>query len=278
MDKLNVLVAYPYCSSDLLDKMKNFPQEKMRFLLDCGAFTAWQTGKKIELDDYCKFVETCNPKPWRYFSLDVIGDAEKTAKNFETMLSRGFKPVPIYTPGEDKSAIDYFYSKSDVVGFGGINGFKGKKRKGYVNGIMKQAKGRRVHLLGFTNMDYIKAYKPYMCDSSSWESGARFGTLNLYLGKGKFLTIQKTAFKEKLSDEIFNRIKWMGIDPFKMSKLKSWHGGNSLSRNLCARSGVAMSVDIERHTKTKLFLALATNLAFDLLAQGFNHLYGGQTK
>ena len=273
MDKLNCLVAYPYCSPDLMGKMKRFPQDRLRFLLDCGAFTAWQTGKKIELDDYCKFVETCDPKPWRYFSLDVIGDAEKTAANFEKMLERGFKPVPIYTPGEDKAAIEYFYSKSDVVGFGGINGFKGNKRKGYVNGIMTAAKGRRVHLLGFTNMDYIKAYKPYMCDSSSWEAGARFGAVNLYLGQGKFKLIKKTDFKNKFSDEIFNRIKWMGIDPYSMSKMKNWHGGNSLSRNLCARSGVAMSVDVERHTKTKLFLALATNLAFDLLANGFNDLY-----
>lgn len=273
MDKLNCLVAYPYCSPDLMGKMKRFPQDRLRFLLDCGAFTAWQTGKKIELDDYCKFVETCDPKPWRYFSLDVIGDAEKTAANFEKMLERGFKPVPIYTPGEDKAAIEYFYSKSDVVGFGGINGFKGNKRKGYVNGIMTAAKGRRVHLLGFTNMDYIKAYKPYMCDSSSWEAGARFGAVNLYLGQGKFKLIKKTDFKNKFSDEIFNRIKWMGIDPYSMSKVKNWHGGNSLSRNLCARSGVAMSVDVERHTKTKLFLALATNLAFDLLANGFNDLY-----
>ena len=94
MDKLNCLVAYPYCSPDLMGKMKRFPQDRLRFLLDCGAFTAWQTGKKIELDDYCKFVETCDPKPWRYFSLDVIGDAEKTAANFEKMLERGFKPVP----------------------------------------------------------------------------------------------------------------------------------------------------------------------------------------
>ena len=276
--KLNVLVAYPYCTPDLMDKMKNFPQHKMRFLLDCGAFTAWQTGKKIELDDYCKFVETCNPKPWRYFSLDVIGDAEKTAKNFEIMLERGFKPVPIYTPGEDKAAIDYFYSKSDVVGFGGINAFMGKKRRGYVNGIMSAAKGRRVHLLGFTNIDYIKAYKPYMCDSSSWESGARYGALRLYLGKGKFATIQKKEFKNKPNDQIINTIKRLGIDPYKMAKKESWHGGKSYSRNLCARSGVHMSVDIERHTKTKLFLALATNLAFDLLAQGFNHLYpiGGE--
>ncbi len=273
MDKLNCLVAYPYCSPDLMGKMKRFPQDRLRFLLDCGAFTAWQTGKKIELDDYCKFVETCDPKPWRYFSLDVIGDAEKTAANFEKMLERGFKPVPIYTPGEDKAAIEYFYSKSDVVGFGGINGFKGNKRKGYVNGIMTAAKGRRVHLLGFTNMDYIKAYRPYMCDSSSWEAGARFGAVNLYLGQGKFKLIKKTDFKNKFSDEIFNRIKWMGIDPYSMSKMKNWHGGNSLSRNLCARSGVAMSVDVERHTKTKLFLALATNLAFDLLANGFNDLY-----
>mgnify|MGYP003110595691 FL=1 len=156
MPILNILVAYPYCTEQLLNslKVKNI---EIRFLLDCGAFTAFFTGKKIELDDYCKFVETCDPKPWRYFSLDVIGNPEKTAKNFEIMLKRGFKPVPIYTPGEDKQAIDYFYSKSDVVGFGGINNFDGKKRKGYIKGIMNYEKGRKVHFLGFPNIVYLKA-------------------------------------------------------------------------------------------------------------------------
>lgn len=275
MPILNILVAYPYCTEQLLNSLK-VKDIEIRFLLDCGAFTAFFAGKKIELDDYCKFVETCEPKPWRYFSLDVIGNPDKTAKNFEIMLERGFKPVPIYTPGEDKQAIDYFYSKSDVVGFGGINNFDGKKRRGYIKGIMNYAKGRKVHLLGFTNIDYIKAYKPYMCDSSSWESGARYGTLRLYVGKGKFMTISKKEFANKPSTKVLNAIRRLGIDPYIMRNKESWHGGNSYSRTLCAASGVDMSVDIEKNIDTKLFLASATPLAVDLLVNGFKQLYGGK--
>jgi hypothetical protein len=271
MNKLNILISYPYCSKNLMENMKKFPKNNIRFLLDCGAYTAWTTGKKIQLDDYCKFIENCKPKPWRYFTLDVIGNPEKTATNFEIMLQRGFKPVPIYTPGEDKKAIEYFYNKSDVVGFGGINGFKGQKRKGYVNGIMKAAKGRKVHLLGFTDNIYLKAYKPYMCDSSTWES-ARFGNINLYLGQGKTKIIKRIKSKNKFSTEIHNTIKKMGINPYRMSKEKSWRGGKSLSRQLCAKSGVLMSVDFEKYINTKYFLA-AEPSGYDLLANAFKELY-----
>ena len=61
-----------------------------------------------------------------------------------------------------------------------------------------------------------------------------------------------------------------------MQNKESWHGGNSYSRSLCARSGVSLSVDVEKNIKTKLFLATATPLAVDLLVDGFNELYGGK--
>ena len=274
--KLNILIAYPYCNEPVVDLLKKFPKNDLRFVLDSGAFTAWKSGNPIELDDYCTFLEKLPIKPWRYFTLDVIGDPDKTAVNFEKMLQRGFNPIPIYQPGEDIKAFDYFYSKSDVVAIGGINGFRGKKRKGYIHGAMKVANGRKVHLLGFTNMDYIKLYKPYMCDSSTWENGARYGYLMMYMGRGQFEKIQKQLFKTKVNNKkILSRIKYFGIDPYLMAKTESWHGGVSRIRTLSARSGVALSVDVEEYLNTKLFLALITDMAFELLSKSFNYLYRG---
>ena len=44
-------------------------------------------------------------------------------------------------------------------------------------------------------------------------------------------------------------------------------------RDLCARNGLALSVDIEKQTQTKMFLAIATNLALDLLTKAFSDFY-----
>ena len=63
-----------------------------------------------------------------------------------------------------------------------------------------------------------------------------------------------------------------------MAKTESWHGGVSRIRTLSARSGVALSVDVEKYLNTKLFLALITDMAFELLSKSFNYLYrGGQS-
>lgn len=268
--RLNVLVAYPYMKPPVTEGLQAIGPA-LRFVLDSGAFTAWKAGKPIQLDDYCRFLEQLPIKPWRYFTLDVIGDPEGTQRNYETMLKRGFTPVPIFTRGEDPAALDEFYKTSDVVGIGGLVGTPGNR--GFVKGIMRHVGDRMVHWLGFTNLDYIKAYRPFMCDSSSWESGARYGALKLYMGNAKFLTIKKPQFQNRPAPEVLDRIRQLGVDPYRLAKLDGWHGGPSASRTLCARSGVALSVDVERQTGTKMFLAVTTTQSLDLVVQGFTDLY-----
>ena len=87
----NVLVAYPYLCK--MDVSTLSPQEGVRLLVDCGAFTAYKSGKEIRLDDYCRFLESLPFKPFGYFSLDVIGDPDKTTRNYQIMLERVFKPI-----------------------------------------------------------------------------------------------------------------------------------------------------------------------------------------
>lgn len=111
--RLNFLVAYPYCKPDVFEVLKN-QTLPYRFLLDSGAFTAHNAGKVITLDDYCRFIETMPIKPWRYFQLDVVGDPEKTARNYEKMLERGFTPVPVFTHNESLSRLDQLYETSDL--------------------------------------------------------------------------------------------------------------------------------------------------------------------
>lgn len=267
--KLNLLAAYPYVSQPLISELKKGGDD-IRFLLDSGAFTAWKAGKPIKLDDYCRFIESLPIKPWRYFTLDVIGDAEASMRNYETMLERGFKPVPIFTRGENLEALDYYYQTSDVVGIGGLVGTRGNK--GFINGVMKAVGKRRVHWLGFTSLEYLKKYRPYMCDSSTWESGARYATIQLYMGGGQFEIIKKQDFASRLNERVLKRIKRLGFDPFVLRKSESWAGGPSVSRNLCAASGVAFSVDVEKNLGTRLFNALTTPQALGQLIYHFKRL------
>lgn|GEM_PF-1074399 len=267
---LNVLVAYPYLQAGMIEALAGCGPH-LRFLLDCGAFTAWAGGKPVDLDAYCKSIETMSVRPWRYFALDVIGDPEATRRNYEVMLSRGLTPVPILTPGESLDVMDEYWRTSDVVGVGGLNGL-GHRKHGYVKAVMRHAAGRRVHLLGYTGLSYIKAHRPYMCDASSWESGARYGSFLLYMGHGRTRQLKKTEFADRPSTEVLERIRALGMDPYTLARNAGWAGGYSINRRLAARSWVAMSLDAERALGTRLFLALNTKNALRVVREAFEFL------
>ncbi len=234
----------------------------IQFILDSGAFTAWKAGKPISLDSYCKFIESLPIVPWRYFALDVIGDPVATVKNYEIMLRRGFNPIPIFTRGESIKLLDDYYKNSEVVAIGGLVGTP--KNKGFIKGIMEHIGTRKTHWLGFTNPEFITHYKPYMCDSSSWEMGGRFGMADLYLGGSKFVKIRDSNIKENshLLKEFLHFSPFNVLDIF--SK-KSFKGGLSLIRSIGAYSHVSHSLYLEKNIGTKKFLALTTTMAADIL-------------
>lgn len=252
--RANILIAYPYWKDEIAQTLAANPS-KVRLVVDSGAFTAWKAKKPIKLDDYCRFIEGLRFTPWRYFTLDVIGDAHGTLKNYETMLSRGFKPVPIFTRGEDPSILDHYYQTSDLVGVGGLVGTQGNS--GFVNGIMKRVAGRKVHWLGFTNLEFIKQYRPYMCDSSTWESGGRYGQIKLYMGNGRSMQVRKADFVKPPPAAVAARVRGFGFEPSAFAQVAAWHGGESLNRKLSAASALAYSLDIQAATGTLMFNAIA---------------------
>lgn len=271
---LNVLVAYPYLNKSLQVYLQD--KNDINLLLDSGAFTAWKAGQVIEIDDYCKFIDNLPIKPWKYFALDVVGNPQKTMENYEIMLKRGYKPIPIFTRGEDISVLEDYYKTSDIVGVGGLVGTK--KNKAFVNALMKKINKRKVHWLGFTNIKYIKFYKPYMCDSSSWLTGSRYASFNLYCGNGKFEKINKRQWltnRDYLNGNeltIKKVISNYGFNYFDLQKTNGWIGGNSVIRNLCASSYIKLSDDIENQLNTRFFLASSNKSDVERLYNNYTRL------
>lgn len=271
---LNVLVAYPYLNKSLQTYLQD--KNDINLLLDSGAFTAWKAGQVIEIDDYCKFIDNLPIKPWKYFALDVVGNPQKTMENYEIMLKRGYKPIPIFTRGEDISVLEDYYKTSDLVGVGGLVGTK--KNKAFVNALMKKINKRKVHWLGFTNIKYIKFYKPYMCDSSSWLTGSRYASFNLYCGNGKFEKINKRQWltnRDYLNGNeltIKKVISNYGFNYFDLQKTNGWIGGNSVIRNLCASSYIKLSDDIENQLNTRFFLASSNKSDVERLYNNYTRL------
>lgn len=254
LNKINILGPYPYMNKEIISLLQEFDSE-IRFLLDSGAFTAWKSGKSIDVDDYCKFIETLPIKPWKYFTLDKIGDPEGSLKNYEIMLKRGFNPIPIFTRGEDINILDEYYKTSDIVGIGGLVGTQGNK--GFVKAIMKIINKRKCHWLGFTNKNFVKYYKPYSCDSSSLMMANKFASIELFnKTNGEWIKLSKNDFKNKPKEEIIQLIESYKVNPKDLSISKNWSGGNSFSSYLSFRSHIRASICYKQKLDTYYFLAI----------------------
>lgn len=256
--KLNVLVAYPYATEATVAAIKALGPN-VRWLLDSGAFTAWKQGKPIALDDYCRFIERLPVEPWRYFMLDVIGQPEATARNYAAMRARGFAPVPIFTRGAPLEELEALYQTTDLVGIGGLVTRK-QSPKAYLKWLWPRLRGRRVHLLGFTQPEWLKHFRPYSCDSTSWMiRAAKYGCIPLYMGNGRFTNVSREDFRTRPPQAIVDRLAYYGLDPFALTKAEAWTNKASAQARVavraCVRSFIHFSIDIERNTGTHFFLA-----------------------
>lgn len=254
MSNLNILIAIPYCDEQTLEYIKE--HKEIRFLLDSGAFTAWKAGKEMTLKTYCDFLENLSFKPWRYFTLDKIGDSQGTKENFEALLKMGHKPIPIFTRGEKLEELEYYYEHSDVVALGGLVGTRGNK--GFVKSLMGKIAGRKTHWLGFTQNDFISTYKPFSCDSSGWSGAVRYGRISLYLGRGRWTSVTKLDFLQRPPTELIKIFNEYDEDPAAFARKEGWVNGgtwNSILKRITCKSWVKFQIEVEQYLGTKFFLA-----------------------
>lgn len=252
MARCNLLLAIPYWNA-ANQEIVNRHASDIDLLLDSGAFTAWKSNAPIKLDDYCQFLDGMTMKPWRYFALDVIGEPDKTMANFEALRSRGYAPVPIYTRGAPADHLKHYFDNSEIVGLGGLAATFQDPRA-YLKHIWSTVHADRVHILGITNVEWIKYFLPYSCDSSSWTAGGRYGTMRVYLGAGRMANVRRKDIKS-LSFETLSAIDKMGFDPYALDVEDNWRGQWSMTMLISCLSYTMLSQEIFKTLGVRLFLA-----------------------
>ena len=264
---INILVAYPYFKEPIYNYLLTLDHSKYSLIVDSGAFTAWNTGKIIKLDEYCKFLDSIEKlKPFHAVQLDVFGNPEESWKNFLTMKSRGYDVMPVFTRGENLVMLENMYKETEYIMFGGV--VTGRSNKNYVKWFQERNGSRKVHWLGFVNMDFIKKYKPTSVDSSSWCGAARFGNLFLYEKYGDMKTFKKNDFIKSPSKEIITLASNIGVT---FSELKylgykaAWSGQRATvptptdvkgtAHFMTTLTHVLRMIEVEKHFGTKIYLA-----------------------
>lgn len=164
-----ILISYFYSKKGLqriVDKLGYQPE----ILLDSGAFSAWNTGKPIELQTYIDYVKNNIYLVERFIALDVIGDAEKSKENYIEMLNQGLSPVPVFHEGDDIEYLDYYVQHGcELIALGGTS-HRGSKKfvREWIQYIQKLYPKQKFHLLGSSSRKITAYTNLYSFDSSTW--------------------------------------------------------------------------------------------------------------
>jgi len=168
-------------------------------LLDSGAYSAFTSGAKIDIDEYCQYIKTNHKTIENYFSLDEIGSAENSYHNLKKMERAGLKPIPAFHTNEGFDWLKRYISEGyKYIALGGVAQLRNRTKilswlKSCFSLIPSDVK---VHGFAITSPFLVKKFPFYSIDSSSWAKGGRFGVF-FYYDKGKFRTLDPKKFGKK---------------------------------------------------------------------------------
>ena len=268
--KLNLLVAYPYFSSTILERLADRDRSSYRLIIDSGAFSAHNSKKIIRFEDYCSFLDKVKFLKWdAAVQLDVVFNPEATKQNWIKHLERGDDVCPVFTRGDSWDHMESLLSEDRYVFVGGVQ--RGEGSKEFAKYCMERTVGKKIHYLAFVRPDWVNLYRPFSTDSSSWSSSGQFGTLLLYKGGGRMMTLTKQNFIKRPSDEVISYFDDLGFDETLVrlfSKEASWQSKNftydmsqpgpclHMVATIC--SYIKYSIECQNMIGTRVYMAVGT--------------------
>jgi hypothetical protein len=204
----NILVSFAY--SKILADITYHPEY---LILDSGAFTAWNTGKQVDIDAYATWALANQHKAEKVVAvnLDVIpGEAGRTSTkkeraegmkqsliNADYLRSKGLEVMEVYHQDEPQVFLDTLLDRlppNGILGISPRNDVSLKSRIEWQNLVLRHLYQRygienlpKTHGLAVTALDSMKAFPYYSVDSSTWTTSMRFGQYITEWGKAKKL-------------------------------------------------------------------------------------------
>lgn len=184
----HILESWHYVGKQkFVDEMR---ADGAKIFLDSGAFSAHTLGVKLDVGDYCNYINR-NRDILRVEDgdlmasvLDGIGDPLKTYRNQLEMEARGVRPLPCFHYGEDERYLEYYLGNYEYITIGGMVGKTKQQLITWLDRIWDKyiidGSGKpkaKFHGFGITTVAIMERYPWYSCDSSSWIQGAAFGTI-----------------------------------------------------------------------------------------------------
>lgn len=156
-------------------------------ILDSGAYTAYNKGMVIDIDEYASFIKKNQSIFVNYFNLDVINDSKRSYWNWQYLRSCGIETIPVYhmITGEEHYLKKYL-KQTDYIALGAIANLKTEQRRIGLSRIwntyLLDEQGNpkiKVHGLGLTDTELMTSYPWYSVDSFTPAISAIWGAVLL---------------------------------------------------------------------------------------------------
>ena len=181
---VNALVSFHYFHKDNIAEIKSWG---LNLIGDSGAFSAASQGTPIDIKQFAEWASNWKGSFSWIASLDVIGEAKASKKNYEWLRSKGLDVVPTIHYGSNPEMIkDYVSDGVDFIGLGGMVGFKGEPDRllRWALSMFKYAKDNhpevRFHGWGVTHPKIVNSLPWFSVDSSGFSSAYRYARLSLF--------------------------------------------------------------------------------------------------
>jgi len=167
----SLLVSYYYLDAFL----KARPNYQFRsWVMDSGAFSAQNSGKKIDLQAYiecCKEMQARDPLLVEVFALDVIGDWRASLKNYEEMWRQGVEAIPCWHKGEPWDALMGLAKDYPKIALGGLVGTPAKAKRKIIEQAFARVWPKPIHGFGLCSQDLVLGFPFHTVDATNWELG-----------------------------------------------------------------------------------------------------------
>ena len=158
-------------------------------VLDSGAYSIDSgavSGKNLTIDAYAEYVKREGHRYTARFNFDKLMDGKKSYDNWVWLRKQGLDILPVYHPGTPEKYLLKYLRQTDYVSLGAIaNIHRGELMKVLRiiwNDHLLDKKGNpicKVHGLGISSYNVMKAFPWYTVDSTSANIRAAYGTMLL---------------------------------------------------------------------------------------------------
>lgn len=144
------------------------------WMMDSGAFSAYNSGAVIDLDAYikdCYRLLAEDPTLVEIIALDVIGDGRGSLVNADKMREAGLDVIPVFHIGDDWGILKEYCRNHRKVGLSCRFGESVKESYKFYDECFALAWPKKFHSFGWTAEQMLMRYPFHSSDSTSWEMG-----------------------------------------------------------------------------------------------------------